>query len=530
MNGQWKSDKPIVPGKSPNKVGQQRRSSHGTPCTGKEVETPETATGRPTARTTDVQPMAEEMEERGLPKGNPPKQTSGRIQSRCTLQHALERIRQVAKRDKEVQFTSLWHRVYNVDQLREAYLGLKRTSAAGEDGVTWQTYGEALEENLAGLSDRLARGAYRARPVKRVYIPKADGRQRPIGIPTLEDKIVQRATVEVLNAVYEADFLGFSYGFRPGRSPHDALDALSVGLTTRKVNWVLDADIRGFFDAIDHGCLMRFIEHRIGDKRVLRHVMKWLNAGVLEEGSWRQASTGTPQGGSISPLLANVYLHYVLDLWAHEWRKTQAHGDVIIVRYADDFVVGFQHRNDAVRFLSELRERLLSYKLELHPDKTRLLEFGRFADENRRKRGEGKPETFDFLGFTHISGKTRNGRFSVKRRTIRKRMAAKLLAIKEELRRRRHRPVKETGQWLRTVLQGHFRYYGVPTNIRSLAAMRRAVAWLWRRALRRRSQRTRMTWERFYRIADRWLPQPRIYHPWPSERLRVTTQGRSPVR
>jgi RNA-directed DNA polymerase len=323
---------------------------------------------------------AESVEERDPAKGNPRQQTRDRTQRRQALRSALERVRQAAVRNEEERFTALWHHVYEVDRLREAYLGLERKAAAGVDEVTWEQYGEELEKNLQDLSARLQRGACRAKPVRRVHIPKEDGRQRPIGVPTLEDKIVQRATVEVLNAVYEADFLGFSYGFRPGRSQHNALDALVVGIERKKVNWVLDADIRGFFDAIDHEWLVRFVEHRIADKRVVRHIRKWLNAGVLEGDRWYEQDEGTPQGGSVSPLLANIYLHYAFDLWAQRWRKKEARGDVIIVRYADDFIVGFQHRNDAERFQAELAERLLRFGLELHPDKTRLLRFGRVPD------------------------------------------------------------------------------------------------------------------------------------------------------
>jgi RNA-directed DNA polymerase len=334
---------------------------------------------------------AEEVEGRELAKGNSVERTRFRTQSRRDLQQALDRVRQVACRDKETRFTALWHHVYDVERLREAYQGVNRRGATGVDRVTWEQYGENLEDNLQDLSGRLERGAYRAKPVLRVYIPKGDGRQRPIGIPALEDKIVQRAAVEVLNAVYEADFLGFSYGFRPGRSQHNALDAVMVGIRKKKVNWVLDADIRGFFDAISHEWLVKFVEHRIADKRVVRHVKKWLKAGVLEKGEWKAVEEGTPQGGSVSPLLANIYLHHVFDLWIQWWRKTRAQGDVIVVRYADDFIVGFQHRHEAERCLGELRERFAKFNLELHPDKTRLIEFGRFADENRRGRGDGKP-------------------------------------------------------------------------------------------------------------------------------------------
>jgi RNA-directed DNA polymerase len=490
MNGPGQSDRPVVPAKSPNNAGR---------------------------------PAAEAMEGRGLAKGNPSQQNAPRTPSRAGAPSALERVRRAAEEDKQVRFTALLHHVYNVDHLRAAYYALKRGAAPGIDGETWRDYGAALEETLADLSGRLKRGAYRAKAVKRTYIPKADGRQRPLGIPTLEDKLVQRTTVEVLNAIYETDFLGFSYGFRPGRNPHNALDALYAGLLTRKVNWVLDADIRGFFEAIDHGWLGKFLEHRIADRRVVRLIQKWLNAGVLEDGTRTWSDTGTPQGGSISPLLANVYLHYVFDLWARRWRKTHAHGDVIIVRYADDFIVGFQHRADAERFLADLRERFAKFGLELHPEKTRLLEFGPFAAEGRRRAGKGKPETFNFLGFTHICGKKRNGRFTVVRQTIRKRVQAKLGEVKTELRRRLHAPIPEVGRWLRSVVEGHLRYYGVPMNGPALSMFRFQVGRLWYRTLRRRSQTARITWERMRRLIGRWLPPARITHPYPLRRLGVVT-------
>lgn len=498
MNETGKSDSSIVPRSAPNK-------GCGAP--------------RP----------AEEQEGRGLAEGNSGQQTRRRTQSREDLQSALDRIRQAARRDKKQRFTALWHHVYEVGRLKQAYKRLNRKGAAGVDQETWETYGEGLEERLEDLAGRLRRGAYRARPVRRVYIPKGDGRQRPLGVPTLEDKIVQSATAEVLNAVYEQDFLGFSYGFRPGRSAHDALDAVSVGLVRKKVSWVLDADIRGYFDAIDHEWLMRFIEHRIGDQRVIRHVKKWLKAGVLEDGEVTWMEQGTPQGGSISPLLANIYLHYVFDLWIKAWRQ-HAEGDVMVVRYADDFVVGFQHRHEAERFLAELRERFAKFGLELHSGKTRLIEFGRFAAANRARRDEGKPETFDFLGFTHACGRTRNGKYKVVRLTMKKRMRAKLKALKAEIRRRMHLPVPEVGEWLAKVLNGYYQHYAVPGNSDRLWAFRFHVGRLWHRALRRRSQRTRLNWDRMARIIARWLPHPRILHPYPSQRLCVMTQGRSPVR
>lgn len=446
------------------------------------------------------------------------------------LPNAMERIRHAACRDKGLQFTTLWHHVYNIDHLRKGYFSLKRDAAPGVDGETWRHYGKNLEENLRDLADRLKRGAYRAKPVKRAFIAKHDGRQRPLGVTVLEDKIVQRTTVEVLNAIYETDFLGFSYGFRPGQSPHGALNALYAGIMMKKVGWVLDADIRGYFDAIDHEWLMKFIEHRIADKRVLRHIKKWLNAGVLEDGAVARSEEGVPQGGSISPLLANVYLHYVFDLWADQWRRKHASGDVIIVRFCDDFVVGFQYRKDAERFLAELRERFLEFNLELHKDKTRLLEFGRFAALNRKRQGRGKPETFDFLGFTHICGRTKNGKFTVLRHSIGKRIRAKLKELETELRRRLHHPVPVVGKWLRVVLLGHYRYYGIPGNNRKLGSFKYHLSRLWYKVLRRRSQRHRLNWERMDRLINRWLPRPRICHPYPDLSMYVTTRGRSPVR
>ena len=497
MHGSGKSDRPVVPEKPSNNAG-------------------------PAA--------AEGVEGRGLAKRNGVQQNTPRTQSRDEgVLHALDRVRQVARRDRSVRFTALLHHV-TLERLRAAFLTLRRDAAPGIDGETWQHYAEGVEDKLRDLHERVQRGTYRAKPSRRVLIPKPDGRQRPLGIAALEDKIVQRAVVEVLNAIYEGDFLGFSHGFRPGRSPHQALDALATGILRKKVNWVLDADIRGFFDTIDHGWLMRFLEHRIADPRVLRLIRKWMRAGVVEKGRKLETEWGTPQGATISPLLANVYLHYVFDLWADQWRKRHARGDVVIVRYADDAVVGFQHRSDAEQFWRDLRERFARFHLQLHTEKTRLIEFGSFAAERRRERGLGKPETFDFLGFTHICGKTRAGRFMLVRKTMRGRMRAKLTEVKAELMRRRHLPIPEQGAWLGSVVRGHLAYYGVPTNIKALGAFRTQVVRHWRKALRRRSQRTRMTWERISRHAQRWLPPARIQHPWPEERFDVRTQGRSPVR
>ena len=473
---------------------------------------------------------AESVEGRGLAKGNTGGPHAPRTQRRTSAPCALDRVRQAAAKDKRIRFTALLHHV-DVDRLRTAFSALKKVAAPGVDGVTWEQYAAGLEEHLHALHARLHNGAYRARPSRRVYIPKADGRQRPLGIASLEDKVVQRAVVEVLNTIYETDFLGFSYGFRPGRGQHDALDALAVGILRKKVNWVLDADIRGYFDAIDHGWLMKFVEHRVGDTRVLRLIQQWLAAGVMENGEWTPSQEGSPQGATISPLLANVYLHYVLDLWTQRWRTKAAHGDVVIVRYADDFLVGFQHRDDAERFQKELRERLATFRLELHPTKTRLIAFGRFALSNRRDRSlGGKPETFNFLGLTHLCGRSRSGRFLLRRQTERKRMTVKLQQVKTELLRRRHQSIPEQGRWLSAVVRGHTAYYGVPTNGHPVAAFRTQVARHWHRALLRRSQRRRMPWVRMQRLVARWLPPARISHPWPEQRFDGRTRGKSPVR
>ncbi len=411
-----------------------------------------------------------------------------------------------------------------IDLLRETYKAQKRDAAPGIDEVTWQQYGEELEGNLTNLHRRVQNGRYRAKPSKRIWLPKPDGRQRPIGIAVLEDKIIQQAVVWVINQIYEEDFMGFSYGFRPGRSQHNALDALWVGITRRKVCWVLDAAIRSFFDTVEHDWLMKFIEHRIADPRLLRLIRKWLRAGVSESGQWSKTTVGTPQGAVISPILANIYLHYVLDLWVNHWRKKQASGEVIIVRYADDVVMGFQYRSEAERFLQELRERMAKFGLELHHEKTRLIEFGRHAAANRAVRGEGKPETFDFLGFTHICATTRkNNRFTVRRKTIAKRLQGKARAVREEIMRRRHDPVPEQGKWLRSVVQGHLNYYAVPGNKQSIDAFRTEVIKGWLHALRRRSQKSRrLAWKRVIRLVTTWIPMARILHPYPSQRLRVT--------
>ena len=495
MHERGKSDGPVVPAKLPNNAALA---------------------------------VAEVVEERGPAEGNAASETRPGRRAGVSVCSELDRVRQVARQDKDARFTALLHHV-TVDRLREAYRAIRPNAAPGVDGVTWREYGLDLEENLRDLHGRVHRGAYRARPSRRVYIPKPDGRQRALGVASLEDKIVQRAVAEVLNAVYEEDFLGFSYGFRPGRSPHDALDALAAGIEYRRVNWVLDADIRGFFDTIDHGWLLRFIEHRIADRRILRLIQKWLSAGVIEDGTWTACDEGTPQGASISTLLANVYLHYVFDLWVHQWRRRNARGHIVVTRFADDFVMGFEFRREARWFLAELRERFARFGLDLHPDKTRLIEFGRFAADRRGMRGR-KPETFEFLGFTHVCAKTRDGRFKLTRITSKKRMQAKLREVKTELRRRRHQPITEQGRWLASVVRGHCAYYAVPDNSRAIIAFRSRIIWHWRKALRHRSQRTNLTWKRMFRLANRWLPFARIMHPRPTDRFDARTQGRSPVR
>ncbi len=496
MNERGKSDSPVVPANLPNKA-------------------------------TEV--AAEVGEERGLTKGNMIDLTRAGRSAGSSVSSGLDRVREVARKDKEAQFTALLHHV-DVNRLWAAYWAINPKAATGVDRVTWQDYGENLGANLVNLLARVHSGAYRASPSRRAYISKSDGRMRPLGIATLEDKILQRAVVEVLNAIYEVDFLGFSYGFRPGRNPHNALDALATGISRKKVNWVLDADIRDFFGQLDHCWLERFLEHRIADKRVLRLISKWLRAGVIEDGNWSQTVQGAPQGASASPLLANVYLHYVFDLWAHWWRRRYAHGDVIIVRFADDFVVGFEHQTDAQRFLVDLRERFAKFNLELHPDKTRLIEFGRHAAKRRSARGLGRPETFDFLGFTHVCGKTRNGRFWLRRITISKRMRAKLREVNEQLKFRRYQPIPVQGRWLASVVRGHFAYYAVPGNIDAVSAFRTQVTRNWLNALRRRSHKTSITWARMNLLATRWLPPARVLHSYPEQRFDVRTLGRSPVR
>ena len=464
---------------------------------------------------------AESVEPRTGTKGNADQQSTRQAQDWESVSQALARIRQAAKLRKKERFTSLLHHV-SVDLLRLSFFALKKDAAPGVDGLAWRDYEtNNLEGNLEDLHDRVHRGAYRALPSRRQYIPKADGRQRPIAICALEDKIVQRAVAMVLNAIYEEDFRGFSYGFRPKRSQHDALDALMVGITTTKVNWILEVDIRSFFDEVNRDGLGRFLEHRMADPRILRLIQKWLKAGVLENGVVTDSEKGTGQGTVISPLLANVYLHYSLDLWAEHWRRREATGDMIIVRYADDVVVGFEHESDARRFWDAMRERLQKFSLSLHPDKTRLVEFGRVAAANRNRRGLGKPETFAFLGFTLVCSKSRRGRFLLKRRSRRDRMKAKLKDVSNELRHRMHQSIPEQGNWLKQVVTGYFAYHAVPTNSAALVTFRDEIIARWRWVLHRRSQKSALTWTRMTKLADDWLPKPRILHPWPNQRFVV---------
>ena len=468
---------------------------------------------------------AELVEPRAETKRNADQQSTCGTQGQISVSQALERIRRVAKERKKEKFTSLLHHI-SIDLLDEAFSELKEDAAAGVDGLTWNEYELNLDHNIEDLHARLHRGAYRALPSRRVYIPKPDGRQRPLAVAALEDKIVQRATAAVLNAIYEEDFLGFSYGFRPGRGTHDALNALCVGIERKKVNWILDADIRSFFDEISQEWLIRFLEHRIGDRRIIHLIQKWLKAGILENGTVSASDRGTGQGSVISPLLANLYLHYALDLWAARWRRRVATGDMIFVRYADDFIVGFQYERDARRFLDEMRVRLQEFALSLHPEKTRLIQFGRFAEKDRKARGLGKPETFNFLGFTFICGKTRSGKFLLTRKTRRDRMRAKLRMIKQEMRRRMHQPIPKQGQWLHYVVRGYFNYHAVPTNFRSLVTFRTEVAKRWRGALSRRSERGDLNWVRMNELIAEWLPRPRILHPWPHHLRYAVTHSR----
>jgi len=466
------------------------------------------------------QSAAEPVEPRTGTKGNVGQQSTRRAQDRESVSQALERVRQAARQGKKEKFTSLLHHV-DTAMLRTAFYAMERDAAPGVDGMTWETYERDLDRRIEELYARVKSGAYRALPSRRSYIPKEDGSKRPLAVMALEDKIVQRATAAVLSAIHGEDFLGFSYGFRPKRSQHDALDALIVGISSKKVNFILDADIRSFFTEVSQEWVVRFLEHRIGDTRILRLVQKWLRAGVLEDGIVTIEEKGTGQGSVISPLLSNVYLHYVFDLWAERWRRREATGDMIMIRYADDLVVGFQHESDARRFWDAMRDRLREFSLSLHPDKTRLIEFGRFAAQNCKKRGRAKPETFKFLGFVLICDKSRRGDFRIRRKSRRDRMHAKLREIKEALRQRTNRPIPETGKWLAQVVSGYFAYHAVPTNGLALTAFRYHVTMLWHRQLCRRSQRARLVWTRMAKLADEFLPKPQILHPWPSVRFAV---------
>ena len=497
MNGLEKSDLPIVAGKLANGAALAAKES---------------------------------VERRGGTRENVDLQNTVRTQSREAVSRAQARIREALTRNKTERLTTLLHHI-TLDVLRAGFFSLKKTAAPGVDEVTWIEYANRLEANLLDLHARVHTGAYRALPSRRKYIPKADGRQRPLGIAAIEDKIVQAAVVTVLTPIYESEFLGFSYGFRPKRNQHQALDALAFGIGKRRINWVLDCDVQSFFDKVDQNWLVRFVEHRIGDRRIIRLIAKWLTAGVLEDGHLIETEEGTPQGAVISPLLANIYLHHVYDQWVHQWRQRCATGDVIVVRYADDSIVGFEHRYEAEQFLADLKARLARFGLNLHPEKTRLIEFGRNAIANRRTRGLGKPETFDFLGFKHYCATRRDGSgFVLGRKPMAKRMRTKLREIKEQLMATRHDGIDGQGKWLAQVLRGWMAYYAVPMSGSAISAFRHHMIERWHGALMRRSQRRRLTWTRMKTIADRYLPFPRILHPWPEKRFLVTIQGGSPVR
>lgn len=462
---------------------------------------------------------AEMVEGRNVAKGNVNENPAPRTPSRTKVASmGLEGVRIAATKDKELRFTALLHHI-TPTLLVESFYALRHDAAPGVDAVTWQDYEEGLSTRVHALHREIHTGSYRATPSRRVYIPKADAKQRPLGIASLEDKVVQQAVVTVLNMIYEEDFLGFSYGFRPGRSQHNALDALMVAIKSRRVNWILDADIAAFFDEIDHDWMLKFLEHRIADQRLLRLIGKWLKAGVIEDGRRVGATKGTPQGAVISPLLANIYLHYALDLWTQQWRGRHARGKVSIVRYADDSVIGFQKADDARRFLAAMQERMGKFGLTLNAKKTRLIEFGRFAANNRLRRGQGKPETFDFLGFTHCCSTTREGLFQVRRLTVKKRMRLRIAEIRAELMRRRHQPVAVVGKWLNRVVGGYLNYHAVPGNLFRLGSMCKDIGRAWRHSLMRRSQRPRMPWAKFSRIARRFMPPIRNAHPHPEERF-----------
>ena len=481
-------------------------------------------------------PAAEMMEQRGGAGGSASQRNTSQAQSWIGVSRELERtrgagepikidslepVRRLAKENKDERFISLLHHV-NPDRLRKAYFAVKRNAAPGIDKITWKEYGkEDLDRKLIDLHNRIHLGTYRATPARRQYIPKPDGTKRPLAIAALEDKIAQRAVADIIEAIYETDFTGFSYGFRPGRGTHDAMDALIVGIEKRKVNWILDIDIQKFFDSVDHEWLIKFLEHRIADRRIIRLIQKWLKVGVMEDDEIKPNEVGTAQGAVISPILANVFLHYVFDLWAVQWRGRKAKGDMVVVRYADDMVLGFQYEADARCFRAEMQERLSEFKLTLHPKKTRLIEFGRFATKSRARKGLGKPETFTFLGFTFICSQTQAGKFAIKRTTRKDRMKIRLKEIGEKLKRRMHKPADETCRWLAQVVRGHYAYFAVPTNYRALGVFRAQVVYLLKRALSKRSQRGWVTWAEISKLANKHLPMPRISHPWPSERFAV---------
>ena len=463
--------------------------------------------------------VAESVEERRLTKENASQSLLVRTQSRVARSRGLLGVRETAREDKKARFNNLLNHI-TPELLQASFFDLKKSAVPGIDGVTWAEYADNVETQIIDLHSRIHRGTYRAQPSKRTWIPKLDGTLRPLGIAALEDKIVQQAVRVVLECIYEEDFRGFSYGFRPRRDCHRALDALSVGIETQKVNWILDADIRGFFDNIDHKWLLKFLEHRIADRRLLRLLKKWLRAGVSEDGEWSPSTVGTPQGAVISPFFSNVFLHYVLDLWLDAWRKRHAVGEVIIVRYADDFVLGFHEETDAKRCLGALKERFAKFHLELHPEKTRLIEFGRYAAQRRSKRGDGPPETFDFLGFTHICGTTRKGDFTIRRISAIKKLRAKLKELKGKLRKKMHMELAAVGSWLSSVYRGWCQYHAIPGNYDRLQQFRTAIQELWYRVLRRRSQRARnLTWSKFSKLSRRWLPSPKILHPYPNVRF-----------
>lgn len=460
--------------------------------------------------------MAEAAEGRPVTKENIMEPNTEPTQSGARVSQGLDGVRERARKYRHERFTALLHHV-TPELLRTSFYSLKRKAAPGIDGVTWKEYENGLTERLERLHGRIHRGAYRAQPSIRRWIPKANGKLRPLGIAALEDKIVQQAVAQVLNQIYEEDFAGFSYGFRPGRKPHQALDALYVAIKRKWVNWVLDIDIKGFFDNLGKEHLIKMLSQRIADTRILRLIRKWLDAGVMEDGEWSETEAGTPQGAVISPLLANVYLHYVLDQWTVQWRQN-AQGDVIIVRYADDAIIGFQHESEARRYLEQLQERLAEYGLELNQDKTRLIRFGRFARQQRRERGEGEPEAFQFLGFQHICAENSLGRFEIRRITDSGRRRKKLAEIKQELRRRMHDKVARTGEWLRSVLNGYYQYHAIAGNLGVLKRFRTHVARHWFHALEQRSQR-RPTWEKLAKVFDKWLPVPHVKHEFPDARF-----------